>query len=432
MQQFDKIFGEADAQRVFGPNGRSMEKSAFITLLQPIPNVQGAVGVFSRRKKFHSMAMSEFINPSGEDWAPLASLEGFVSAVEKARKAVGATPLDVRQVVSIAQTIRPVDRMAELICSELFASTHPVNHETIRSEYKSLRQRFGYGTTGDPVVSDIQKLTSALKLDDRVDRRSILVVPACTTRSADYWIYGQSGLLAAGLTTVFCAAVLGSVKAGLSGGGSCIIAKSSWSATRDKPGHLLSATPYSGWSRGIYYNRPEDALTKREQAIVIADIDPIYMNEGKPRPQALPIPVQLVAHLPVVEMVDLKKLKDSYSSGNGGFPSFKSVSSGALKKATGIVEIKEVADSFAKIRSHLGQVTSADLVDPNQMLIDQKKLIDEANTMAGFFSEPSAWGSRLECWNRNWRAMPFFGSPLRLSIGCLWILVQLTINFQIY
>ncbi|HEX8606913.1 MAG TPA: hypothetical protein VF774_30005, partial [Pseudoduganella sp.] len=410
-QQFDKIFGEADGQRVFDPYGKSMEKSAFITLLQPIPDIQGAVGVFSRRKKFHSMAMNEFINPSGEDWAPLASLEGYVSAIEKARKSVGATALDVRQVVSIAKNIRPVDRMAELICSELFASTHPVNHETIRSEYKSLRQRFGYRTTGEPVLEDIQKLTSALKLDDRVDRRSILVVPACTTRSADYWIYGQSGLLAAGLTTVFCAAVLGSVKAGLSGGGSCIIAKSSWSATRDEPGHLLSATPYSGWSRGIYYNRPEDALTKKEQAIVIADIDPIYMNEGKPRPQALPVPVQLVAHLPVVEMVDLQKLKDAYSSENGGFPSMKSSSPEALKKTTGIVALNEVAGSFAKISKYLSEVTSATLVDPNQTLIGQEKLIYEAGKMASFFSEPSGWTARLECWNRNWRAMPFFGYP---------------------
>lgn len=410
-QQFDKIFGEADEQRVFDLNGKSTEKSAFITLLQPIPDVQGAVGVFSRRKKFHSMAMNEFINPSGEDWAPLASLEGYVSAIEKARKLVGATPLDVRQVVSIAKKIRPVDRMAELICSELFASTHPVNHETIRSEYKSLRQRFGHRTTGEPVLSDIQKLTNALKLDDRVDRRSILIVPACTTRSADYWIYGQSGLLAAGLTTVFCAAVLGSVKTGLSGGGSCIIAKSSWSAIREEPGHLLSATPYSGWSRGIYYNRPEDALTKKEQAIVIADIDPIYMNEGKPRPQALPVPVQLVAHLPVVEMVDLQKLKGAYSSQNGGFPSMKSSDADTLKKATGIMALEEVAGSFAKINKHLNDVTSTALVDPNRTLIGQEKLINEAGKMANFFSEPSGWTARLECWNRNWRAMPFFGYP---------------------
>jgi len=411
MQQFNKIFGEGDEKRIFDPNGKSMEKSAFITLLQPIPHVQGAVGVFTRRKKYHSMAMNEFINPSGEDWAPLGSLEGYVSAVEKARKSVGATPLDVRQVVSIAKNIRPVDRMAELICSELFASTHPVNHETIRSEYKSLRQRFGYRTTDQPVISDIQKLTSSLKLDDRIDRRSILVVPACTTRSADYWIYGQSGLLAAGLTTVFCAAVLGSVKTGLSGGGSCIIAKSSWSATREEPGHLLNATPYSGWSRGIYYNRPTDALTKKEQAIVIADIDPVYMNEGKPRPQALPVPVQLVAHLPVVEMVDLQKLKSAYSSQNGGFPSVKSHSADTLKKGTGIMALTDVAGSFAKISEHLNGVNSATLVDPNRTLIGQEKLIDRAGKMANFFSEPSGWTARLECWNKNWRAMPYFGYP---------------------
>lgn len=413
-KSFENIFGEADKKRVFATGGNSMEKSAYITLLQPIQShAVGAVGVFSRRKKFHSMAMGEFINPAGEDWAPLGSLEGLVTAIDMARAATGSPQLDVRSVTSIAQNIRPVERMAELICSELFASTHPVNHGMINSEYRALRQRFGYDPGGadvDPVVSDLRILTKALQLDGRPDRRSILVVPACTSRSADYWIYGQSALLAAGLTTVFCAAVLPDGKTGLKGGGSCVIAKSSWAVSQDAPGHLLAATPYSGWSRGIYYNRPEDALTSREQAIVIADIDPIYMNEGKPRPQALPTPVKLVAHLPVVEMLDERCFEEAYTSQNGGFL-VASAPPGKLAEAVKAHETATVASAFQQVSSFLEGVGPLSLVDSRSVLPDGKELFAGASAMAKFFSEPSGWSRRLECWNRNWREMPFYGPP---------------------
>ena len=413
-KSFENIFGTLDKQKVFATTGNSTEKSAYITLLQPIQNdVPGAVGVFSRRKKFHSMAMGEFINPSGEDWTPLASLEGLVSAIEKARAAVGAPQLNVRGVTSMAQQIRPVERMAELICSELFASTHPVNHGTIRSEYRALRQRFGYDPGDDkfdPVFSDIAKLTAALQLDGRPDRRTILVVPACTTRSADYWIYGQSALLAAGLTTVFCAAVLADAKTGLKGGGSCVIAKSSWSTAHESPGHLLAATPYSGWSRGIYYNRPEDVLTRKEQAVVIVDIDPIYMNEGKPRPQALPTPVQLVAHLPVVEMLDEQRLVEAYTPKNGGFVPASTLLRSPAKEIKA-QETKKVAKAFQEVSAFLDSVGPARLVDSRSVLPNGKELFDEAKEMAAFFSEPSGWSNRLECWSRNWREMPFYGPP---------------------
>ncbi|MDO9434938.1 MAG: reverse transcriptase domain-containing protein [Hydrogenophaga sp.] len=413
-KSFEKIFGTVDMQKVFAVSGNSMEKSAYITLLQPIQNdVPGAVGVFSRRKKFHSMAMGEFINPSAEPWTPLASLEGLVSATEKARVAVGAPQLNIMGVTSLAKQVRPVERMAELICSELFASTHPVNHETIRSEYRALRQRFGYDPGDakfDPVFLDIAALTAALQLDGRSDRRTILVVPACTTRSADYWIYGQSALLAAGLTTVFCAAVMTDAKTGLKGGGSCVIAKSSWSTAREAPGHLLAATPYSGWSRGIYYNRPEDVLTRKEQAVVIADIDPIYMNEGKPRPQALPTPVQLVAHLPVVEMLDEKRLVEAYTPKNGGLvPSSTPPRSPAT--AMKVQQTDAVAKAFQQLSGFLGKVGPARLVDSGLVLPNGNTLFDEAKAMKSFFSEPSGWSTRLECWSRNWREMPFYGPP---------------------
>jgi hypothetical protein len=412
-KSFAKIFGVADAQKVFATGGASMEKSAYITLLQPIRDVPGAVGVFSRRKKFHSMAMGEFINPSEEPWAPLADLEGLVSQVDVARKDAGLPPIDAKGVTRLAKQIRPVERMAELICSELFASTHPVNHTTIKSEYRALRHRFGYDpgeSKADEVFAEINNLTTALQLDGRVDRRTILVVPACTTRSADYWIYGQSALLAAGLTTVFCAAVLADPKTGLKGGGSCVIAKSSWSLARDIPAHISVASPYSGWSRGIYYNRPEDVLSRKEQAVVIVDIDPIYMNEGKPRPQALPVPIQLVAHLPVAEMVDDQLLKAAYTPLNGGFRA-AAMPTKKVRQALHAQDINEVADVFKPVGAYLATVGPARLVDAKAQLSNSRLLAEAAGAMSGFFSEPTGWSDRLACWSRNWREMPFYGPP---------------------
>lgn len=408
---FEKIFGADDKAKVFAPSGDSMEKSAYITLLQPIPDAgPGAVGVFSRRKKYHSMAMGEYINPSGEPWSPLANLEKLVQAIQEEQKLTGAPLLDVPGVTTLAKKIRPVERMAELICSELFASTHPVNHATILSEYRALRQRFGFRSNGiDEVTADVASLTKALRMDENVDRRTILVVPACTTRSADYWIYGQSALLAAGLTTVFCAAVLADAKVGFKGGGSCLIAGSSWATSSEKPGHLSMTTPYSGWSRGIYYNRSDDVLSRKEQAVVIADIDPIYMNEGKPRPQALPVPVQLVAHLPIVEMVNEKQLATAYTPQNGGFEIARPPKD--LRKLAHVQEVTKVALAFSEVEDYLFKMKSTPLVDSRTVLPCGEALVDKAKVMEEFFSEPTGWSKRLECWARNWREMPFYGRP---------------------
>ena len=41
--------------------------------------------------------------------------------------------------------------------------------------------------------------------------------------------------------------------------------------------------------------------------MVIADIDPVFSFEGRPRPQMLPPPLQLVAHLPLIESWKAKK-----------------------------------------------------------------------------------------------------------------------------
>jgi hypothetical protein len=423
--RFGKIFGISDAARVFEPTGPTVEKSAFITLLQPMQVAsEEFVTVFSRRKKYHSMAMNELINPSREKWEPLLQSDRLIEDVNRQLLLRHRTQLDAVSAVGLVRKLKAADRTAELICSELFASTHPVNQHSIQQEYESLLQRFGHtrlDPTRDAVSNDVGQFTQALLHNSQVDRRTIIVVPACTTRSADYWIYGQSALLAAGLTTVFCAAVLGD-GARLEGGGSCVIGKSSWAGAKDAPGKLILATPYSGWSRGIYYSKQSDALGPKEQAMVIVDIDPVYMNEGKPRPQALAAPIQLVAHLPVVEMVEPERLNDSYVPANGGFVGERPKKA---KLPMGMHERAKVQGAFQDLGEYVQQLEANRLLNATTAMSDGVRIDKTAEALAAYFGDPTGWAGRLDCWRRNWRELPFYGPPPALID---WLPVDLSPN----
>ncbi|MEG3977243.1 hypothetical protein QT970_21860, partial [Microcoleus sp. herbarium8] len=138
---------------------------------------------------------------------------------------------------------------------------------------------------------------------------------------------------------------------------------------------------------------------------MIVGIDPIYLNEGKPRPQALSTPAQLVAHIPVVEMLDEKRLAEAYTPKTGGFaPASTSPSSPA--KAMKIQKTADVANAFQQVSSFLEKVGPARFVDLRSVLPNGNELFDEAKAMASLFSEPSGWSNRLECWSRNRREMP--------------------------
>ena len=134
--------------------------------------------------------------------------------------------------------------------------------------------------------------------ENRGIRRTILLVPAMTTRSADYSVLGQAAFLSSGLTTVFCNAVC----TDYGHGQSCFIGHDGWLDKKPAAG-MPTTTPYHGAEPGIFHLDHEKSgrLGKNEQALVIADIDPIYGAEGRPRPQTLLKPLQLVAHLPVIE-----------------------------------------------------------------------------------------------------------------------------------
>ncbi len=314
----------------FDSTSVSPEKSARLNLLWPVPREigdclkasdplrnedirslndeidKGIVLQWGRSKKYRSVALNEFIRPGNKRLAPLFVPGEIIHELRR----IG-WDLDADGVVKLlANTDLPLANFMELICSEIFLFTSPTNIPEMARDYVSMCSRFGLGASETQVWEDLKQLSQWLSVCSKPvgadSRRPILIVPAATTRTADYWIAGQAGLLAAGTTTVF----INGAGSGLKGG-SCFIGRESWKTGAGAHGYIETLTPYHGWSKGIYYNSKNDPLSEDDQALVIADIDPHNMLEGKPRPQMLPVPLQLVAYLPIVETVDDKSLDRS-------------------------------------------------------------------------------------------------------------------------
>ena len=260
---------------------------------------RGLVLEFARKKKYRSIALNELFRPSTLPLAPLFKPEDLAAEIlsqtgwEPSVKAVSAL---------LSQTRLPLKHVLELVCSEIFLISSPANYLHMADDYVEIQRRFGEGADAEEVEKDLRELSRCLSItgDGKSTRRSILAVPAATSRSADYWIAGQASQLAAGTTSVFC----NGAGPGVFVGGSCFVGRGSWRALNAEAGYLATITPYHGWSKGIYYSSEHDALSKKDQAVVIADIDPYNMLEGKPRPQTMPVPLQLVAYLPLVESID--------------------------------------------------------------------------------------------------------------------------------
>lgn len=268
---------------------------------------RGTVINFSRNKKYRSIALEEFFRPKYGKIEPLFLQNVLTKYIEnEISKKIGTEYKLNSEIVTklLADTELPLKHVLELICSEIFLVSSPANYGQMAEDYKAMRMRFGEAADKDDVFEDVKNLSSYLSItgNKKAPRRSILAVPAATSRSADYWIAGQAGFLAAGTATVFCNSV--GEKALV--GGSCFIGSGSWKAAPKAKGYISRITPYQGWSKGIYFNDRKDALNETDQAVVIVDVDPQNMMEGKPRAQTMPPPLQLVAYLPVIETADWK------------------------------------------------------------------------------------------------------------------------------
>jgi hypothetical protein len=152
-------------------------------------------------------------------------------------------------------------------------------------------------------------------------RRSIMLVPACSTRVQDFYLLGKTFHIATGGCVVFC-----NVADGDHGrGGSCLVGHLSWNSkgtshresgkkevradstltSSEIQDYSSRISPYHGLLPGICLGECHSVagpLGEKEQALVIVDIDPVHLSEGKPRPQLLPVPQRLIAHLPILEV----------------------------------------------------------------------------------------------------------------------------------
>ncbi|MEJ5991279.1 CHC2 zinc finger domain-containing protein [Ramlibacter sp. PS3R-8] len=431
----------AGSYRVFDAAGSSRHLAACMELLYPLPAtakddlirqrenheeeipeslIRGPVLSFRRHKKYRSIAMEEFIRPTSEELLPLFTLRELVASLERQGMHFSSAGI-----IALATAHLPLRHFTELICSELFLLTSPANYYALATDYKSLSQKFGMSKEDclDIVLSDLRALAACLGTEGpppgptfELPRRGLVTVPAATTRTADYWICGQSALLAAGLTTIFCNAVGSQAK-----GGSCFIGRNSWKTESDPPGMVTHTTPYHGWSKGIYYSRGSDPLSTSDQAMVVADIDPAFMSEGKPRPQMLHLPLQLVAYLPIVELITRTDMEKDLVQLIGGCGLERVyVDSQAAKKAG----LCDAAEFEAALKDLMGIVQ-------HQVPQTRQMWTAAVAAFAKFFSSPADVQQRLEAFVNNAMQQPS-GTPWNSAALYDWLAVDLSLRTTKY
>jgi DNA primase catalytic core len=350
---------------------------------------------FARGKKYRAVAANELFRP---DWRLLQPLFGIDQLLDQ----IDAFDLPKHRLKEIiratAEQMPSLRYCMELVCSELFLLTSPANLEPLRREVAAMLNRFPGLASADAqeiVLHDIIALGRFLSVDQghSVSRRTILLVPAATSRSNDYWHAGQASVLASGTATVFCNAA----KSNFSCGGSCFIGIDSATKAHSSSTGLIDAlTPYHGWRKGILSAKGDGALSDDDQALIVADIDPVHVVSGKPRPQLLPEPMVLVAYLPMVELLDpqTNKINLYRTLQRDSSPQFNESSTDqevkkALEKVGTTPKRWQISDSLWKAFSDLRNASTPSL--------DVSKL----DSFAKHFSDQKAVRERLSAWDRD-------------------------------
>ncbi|MDR0602670.1 MAG: hypothetical protein LBG80_00020 [Bacteroidales bacterium] len=259
-----------------------LNKPTLSSVLSVINPTGSGTPFFVRGKKYSSLSATEIFYPEIKTYEPLFTLDG----------------------ISSNNPFIPWIYTLELICSESFLATSPSNLLSIAQSYDMLLRKFGVidrsRTRSEvTIINDLYHFSHYTSLNSgRLFRRTILLLPAMSTRTQDYTLLGQSLYLSTGITTVFCNA------AGPKGHGrSCFIGQDCWDIDKENSNVPFDRGPYHGVLPGIFQqnSNPRGYLDKEEQAMVIADIDPLYAIPGQPRPQVLAPSLSLVAHLPIIE-----------------------------------------------------------------------------------------------------------------------------------
>ena len=234
----------------------------------------------ARWKKYPSVAMGEHIRPWEQPLAPL-----FPGPMARG---------ELRSY------------LLELVCSEVFFVASPANvwptgvrHDELLLMSGGARHPNRKEAVHHDVQGDLLRI-GALTAMTNPERRSVILVPAMSSRATDYEAFAHAGFFAAGISTVFCNAVLADKRWGQS----CFFGYGGWER-RGRGGKTAGSGPgpYHGSLPGVFRQSSDQGgpLGSREQALVIADVDPRFQLLGKPRPQVVPPPLRLVAHLPLLE-----------------------------------------------------------------------------------------------------------------------------------
>lgn len=254
--------------------------------------------ITDRIKKYPSITLDEVINNCE------ANKDMFYPALKRNFK--GTLFCDAR------------DDVIELICAEMFLMSSPSNFISFSHKAYEMHDKFFKGTSDyklylNGVRNDIGIFGEHISLyqtNNKYDRTPIILVPACTTRAADYYASGQANYLAAGLTTVFCNSSGNQAK-----GGSCFIGQYSWDdyqlgkknskINEDEIDFGPKNTIYHGIQPGIFQQscnfENRGGLGEKEQALLICDVDPQITFKGKPNPESIRDSLTVVAHIPIIE-----------------------------------------------------------------------------------------------------------------------------------
>jgi hypothetical protein len=245
-------------------------------------NITNQYKMKSRGKKYRSEVSNEFFLPSEMVIEPLG-------------KDINVNEDNV------------INHILELICSECFILTSPIQHDWLAESWKFLRQQYNvaYNKNHDHkeiVLPDTNSLRDAVIGKHgayTTNLRKLLIVPSMTSRVRDFYNLGEQFILTVSGSTVLCNAVYG--KHGR--GGSCVISGESYHDKQDNVWVSQCDGPYGDVQPGIYQRgaHNEGALGQNEEALVIFDINPQTATDFKPSKQARPNGLKLVAHLPIVE-----------------------------------------------------------------------------------------------------------------------------------
>ena len=278
--------------------GKDYYHSAVLPIVMPVEeNQEKKITILSdKTKKYPSVALHEEINP-----VP-GLYRDFIPVMKKRFK----TFYDKNILIGDAR-----DDVTELICAEVFAVSAVCNYPSFLKEsysaYKKYAAASAYKTEDKYIaamfkdIKDYGTYTAIYQKEHRFLRTPIVLAPACTTRAADYYVWGQGQYLAAGLKMVLC-----------NYGGSCFIGQDSWDNRKlvhDE--NKIDNTIYHGLKPGMYrqssQHKDRGALGDHEQALLIYDVNPTY-EKSKPTAESMLDALSLVAHIPVLEVDIHEKL----------------------------------------------------------------------------------------------------------------------------